>query len=627
MQGYSYSIFSAVAIAIHLIINFNLLAGRKGLSENGSRYRGFLMGVLFYYVADAAWGVFAGLRWMGPWYFDTILYFLSLVAFVFEWCRYVIVYLDFGKWPRRILIWSGQAIVAINVALAASNIFNDCLFYFDEQGNYVTGVLRDPAIALLIVFDALMAAFVLAKMIGSRDELRRRSAMVLMFCTTIALAIILQIIWPLTPFTALGCLVCNCFFNVFVLQNEQAAKHAAELEGALARARAAEKARSLFFSIVSHDIRTPLNAILGCSEHIQHGVGSREEMDEALACIRANGTTLLRLVDDILDLAKMDSCQLTLNPEPVSLARLTDGVFASFRMAADAKGIAFANRTEDVPAVLLDGLRFRQILFNLVGNAVKFTDCGSVTVSASYAGGNLEVSVSDTGIGIPRDMLTNILEPFVQVQDPSHAVDRTGGVGLGLPICRRLVEVMGGELAVESEPGKGSTFRIRIPGVAAVAPTLNPQHLSPIYHLSPTPQPSTLIPDAPEPADVLKTPERVLVVDDSPVNRKVLAAHLKRAGVVSIGQACDGGEALAELESAMKAGNPYDLVLTDFWMPHMNGMELIEKLRGDSRFSRLHVFAVTADTEFQGDPRHRLFTGVLLKPLTYAKLVETFAVA
>jgi CheY-like chemotaxis protein/anti-sigma regulatory factor (Ser/Thr protein kinase) len=256
---------------------------------------------------------------------------------------------------------------------------------------------------------------------------------------------------------------------------------------------------------------------------------------------------------------------------------------------------------------MLDEHRFRQILFNLIGNAVKFTNSGSVTVSASYVGTNLEVSVSDTGCGIAPDMLTRILDPFVQVHDPSHSADRAVGTGLGLSICRRLVEVMGGELAVESELGKGSTFRARIPGIVtsdakATADT----------------EPKTVV-------ELKNLPKHVLVVDDSPVNRLVLTAFLRRAGVTTIDQASDGGEALSKLDSAAKAGHPHDFILSDVWMPNMNGIEFVEKLRADSRFKHLPAYAVTADTESHQDDRADLFTGILLKPLTYAKLVEVLA--
>lgn len=523
---------------------------------------------------------------------------------MFMWCRFVIDYLDLGKWPVRVISWFGYALLSLNLAALVFNPFVHCFFHFDAHGVYQTDYLRNPAFFLLVSFDALAAIFALVKAVQSKDAVRRRSMMVFLCGIVMGLAIVLQIIWPLTPFTALGCLVSNCFFHVFVVQDEQMTKHMDELEEALGRAKAAEKARSMFFSIVSHDIRTPLNAILGYSELLQYGVRNQVERDEALNSIRASGTTLLQLVNDVLDLAKMDSGTMVLRPQPVLLSRLTDDVFSSFKMAAAEKGIELFNRAADVPIVMLDGHLFRQILFNLIGNAVKFTERGSVTVAASYSGTNLEVSVADTGPGIPPDMLTHILDPFVQVQDPSHAMDRSGGTGLGLSVCRRLVGVMGGELVVESELGKGSTFRARIPGVA-------------------TSEEKISAPKPPEPDAALeKRPKHVLVVDDSPVNRSVIMRLLKRAGVVAIDHAEDGAVALAKLDSAVKEGHPYDLVLSDCWMPNTNGLELIEKIRSDHRISHLPVFAVTADTEYGHDARSALFTGVLLKPLTYAKLLE-----
>jgi len=609
MQDYTYSVFSSVAIVIHLIINFRLLTGRReGLdAARVVRYRGFLLGVLVYYVADAAWGLFAGLRWIAPWYADTVLFFLSLVGFAVMWGRFVTTYLEFGKWQSRILSWSGYALLCFNIVMLTANVFNSCIFCFDDHGTYRLGYQRYLAFYFLIAFILLTSAFVLAKALGSRDAVRRRGMMVFLVCITMAVAIVLQVIWPLTPFTALGCLTGNCFFHFFVIADEQAAKHTAALEDTLQRARAAEKARSMFFSIVSHDIRTPLNAILGYSELIRSGIKSQAERDEALEAIHASGTTLLQLVNDVLDLAKMDAGRLTLRPEPMRLSHLTDEVFATFRMDASSKGIDLVNRTADVPTILLDEHRLRQILFNLVGNAVKFTERGSVKVSASYVGTNLEVSVADTGCGIPQDMKTRILDPFVQVQDPSHAADRAGGTGLGLSICRRLVEAMGGELVVQSELGRGSTFTARIPGVARGG-----EAKEQIAASKPTEEPERL-------------PKHVLVVDDSPVNRSVLIAHLKKSGVVSIDSACDGEEALAELDQAAKAGNPHDFVFSDFWMPNMNGLELIEKLRADSRFGNLPVFLVTADTEFHRDARANLFTGILLKPLTRDKLTKAFS--
>ena len=607
-------------MVIHLITNFKVLIGRGDVTARGLReYRGYLAGIFAFYLADAAWGVLSGLGWTRVLYADTVLFFVAIAVSVLMWCHFAAAYLDIGRWAARMISWFGYAILALFIVLLITNCFNGCLFSFDAAGNYMPNPLRNRIFFLLAALNVVMAVFALVKSLASRDSMRRRSLMEFLFCLTMAVAIVFQIEWPLWPYYALGCLISNCFLHVFVIEDErdelrraviereQTAKHAAELEQALERARAAEKARSLFFSIVSHDIRTPLNAILGYSELLQFGIDSEAERDEAIKSIRVSGTTLLQLVNDVLDLAKMDAGELALQPEPVRLSQLTDEVFSSFRMAAAEKGLELVNQTGGVPMVLLDGHRFRQILFNLVGNAVKFTERGSVTVAASCVGTGIDVSVSDTGCGIAPDLLTRIFDPFVQAQDPSHSADRAGGTGLGLSICRRLVEAMGGELDVESELGKGTTFRARLPDVVVTGekPAAD--------------QKSVVVPK--------DLPKRVLVVDDSPINREVLASLLAHAGVTSVDQACDGGEALAKLVLAERSDNPYDFVFSDLWMPNMNGIELIEKLRADSRFTRLTVFAVTADTEFQRDDRNKLFSGILLKPLTYNKLVEAFTTA
>jgi len=619
MQDYIYSAVAFLAMVIHLIINFNLLIGRgEGTMRAMREYRGYLAGIFVFYIADAAWGVLSGLGWTNVLYADTVLFFVTIAVSVLMWCHFAVAYLEISRWAARTIAWLGYAILALFAALLTANCFNGCLFSFDAAGNYSPTPLRNRIFFLLAVLNVLMAVFVLVKSFGRRSSMRRRSRVVFLFSLTMAVAIVFQIEWPLWPYYALGCLIGNCFLHVFaieeeraelrraVIEREEAAKHAAELEKALARARAAEKARSMFFSIVSHDIRTPLNAILGYSELLEKGCESPAERNEALKSIRASGTILLQLVNDVLDLAKMDAGKMTFQPKPVRLAQLVGEVFASFRLAADRKGLALVDRTDGVPELMLDAHRFRQILFNLVGNSVKFTDSGTVSVEASYVGTKLSIVVSDTGRGIPPDLLPRVLDPFVQAQDASHCADRIIGTGLGLSICRSFVEAMGGEICVESELGKGSKFKICIPGVEASGEKARP-------------------PEAPKPAPELKDlPRRVLVVDDSPVNRAVLTALLKKTGVASFGQACDGAEAFAALESSVNSDSPYDFVFSDFWMPNMNGLEFVEKIRGDGRFKDLPVFALTADTEIHGDDRANLFTGVLLKPLTYDKLVAVF---
>ena len=638
MQDYIYSSIAFLAILIHLIINHNMLPGRRGLGTSfGLHYRGFLAGIFAYYVVDVGWGVFAGLGWTRALFVNTSLYYIAIGMTVVMWCRYIVAYLDLGKWTARPLLWFGYALLGLYIVLLTANIFNSCVFHFDGQGRYVAGGIRMLIFYPLAAIYVLTGIFVLARTLRSRGSVRRRYMVSSLFCLTMAVTIVLQIVWPLWPFYALGCLVGNCFFHIFVVEDEiaelrqaviereQAAKHAAELEKALERARAAEKAKSMFFSIVSHDIRTPLNAILGYSELLEFENEDKAKREEAIKSIRASGTTLLQLVNDVLDLAKIDAGKIALQPEPVNLSNLVDEVFSSFRLAAAEKNVELVNRTADVPTVLLDGHRFRQILFNLVGNAVKFTWRGNVTVAASCKGDRLGVSVSDTGCGIAPDLLSRIFDPFVQAQDPSHSPDRAGGTGLGLSICRRLVEAMGGELGAESELGKGSTFRVSLPlaaaDVAVASGSLGvSEKIASDHDLQDSKTPSSESNAVPHP------PRRVLVVDDSPINREVLASLLTHAGITSVDQACDGGEAMSKLDTALKAGQAYDFVFADLWMPNMNGIEFVEKLRGDPRFSGLPIYAVTADTEFPRDDRSKLFTGILLKPLTYDKLMETFVI-
>ena len=160
MQNFTYYVLSIVAIAVYLIINYEQLSRKGEISERAARYRMFLLSILFYYLSDAAWGIFAGLKWMRAWYVDTIFFFLSLAYFVYAWSRFVIVYLHFDKIAQRFLYGCGCALLAVNVALLAANPFCDCVYYFDAQGTYVLGGMRDVLFALLIAYSALISAFI-----------------------------------------------------------------------------------------------------------------------------------------------------------------------------------------------------------------------------------------------------------------------------------------------------------------------------------------------------------------------------------------------------------------------------------------------------------------------------------
>lgn len=381
------------------------------------------------------------------------------------------------------------------------------------------------------------------------------------------------------------------------------------------------QAKSYFFSTVSHDIRTPLNAIIGFSEMLKSGFKSDSERDQAVDSIVSSGRTLLGLVNDVQDLSKLESGKMAIVPEPTDCTRLLREVTEAFRLAGREAGVEVRCRADDMPRLVIDPQRIRQIAFNLVGNAVKFTQEGYVEVRASFEmtsrghSGTLRVAVEDTGCGISEEDLGLIGSAYVQV---GSTKSRNGGTGLGLAICKQLVSAMGGRLDVESTLGKGSTFSILIPDVmvAKSEEVMSGGVESGGVERGGVDSPTPSLPHTP-------TNLRILVVDDSKMNVMVMQAQLKNLGLCEVSSAADGQEALDLLRS--KGADSFDLVLTDMWMPHLDGEGLVRAIRSDSALSGLRVVVVTADVEFRGKYEEVGFDDLLLKPVTRDKLVEMLA--
>ena len=374
------------------------------------------------------------------------------------------------------------------------------------------------------------------------------------------------------------------------------------------------RARSYFFSTVSHDIRTPLNAIIGFSEMLKTGFSTKEEQDQAIDSILVSGRTLLALINDVLDLSKLESGKMDISPEPTDCPRLLRSVMDAFRVTGGKPGLELRCAADPMPPLMLDPQRLRQIVFNLVGNAVKFTERGHVELRCSYTQtkdaqtGDFRLSVEDTGCGISADDLQQLGTAYVQV---GARRSRNGGTGLGLAICRQLAVAMGGTLDVESELGRGTTFTISLKNVVAAAPEPDSPKASDAAGEVVQPQPA-----APSASSI----RRILLVDDSKLNLMVLKAMLKNAGDFETEMAMDGREALAILER--KDAKPFDLVLTDMWMPNLDGKGLVKAIRSNPAISALRVVAVTADVETLGADGELGFDGILLKPITPEKLRE-----
>ncbi len=368
-----------------------------------------------------------------------------------------------------------------------------------------------------------------------------------------------------------------------------------DLNAARARAEEASRVKSEFVANISHEMRTPLNAVMGFT-HLALQITEKPEVSEYLRNVHLSAKGLLGLINDILDFSKLEAGRVVIVPVAFALRPFIAEIASILSREAARKRLEMKTVVEDsVPEwVLADQDRLRQVLVNLLGNALKFTSRGAVTLQVAPSANQLKFAVADTGIGIPPDKQATIFEAFQQADNSTSR--RYGGTGLGLTISKRLVESMGGQLLLTSEPGKGSTFWFSIEAPAAAAPPV-------------IAQPTQEIP---------VRPMRILVVEDNRVNQHLILALLRKRGHTTA-VAGNGVEALAAIER-----DTFDLVLMDIQMPEMDGLEAVRRIRKPEAMTGQHlpVVAMTARA-MAGDREAILAAGMddyLEKPVQLERL-------
>jgi len=395
------------------------------------------------------------------------------------------------------------------------------------------------------------------------------------------------------------------FDRIGQMRDEIMAKNVA-LEERTREAEAANRAKSMFLANMSHEIRTPMNAILGfCHLALRTELTPRQH--DYISKINGAGASLLRLINDILDFSKNEAGKLALECRQFDLRASLENQLHLAGVDAQARGVSVRAAVDDaVPVMLIgDELRFNQVVLNLVSNAIKFSENGTVTVSVGVLDRNsqsveLEVSVRDTGIGMTPEQQASLFRSFTQAD--SSTTRRFGGTGLGLAISKQIVELMDGEIRVESQPGEGSVFTFSVVmqiGEARSVPTGRPtQHVMAL---------------------------RVLIADDNPASREILE-EMFASWSMSVDLVASGAEVLGALETATMAGTPYDLVLLDWKMPGLDGMETVKAMRENGRLTKLPVvLMVTAygNDEFRAEVERADIAAFLTKPVEPATLLET----
>ena len=579
----TYSIIGILAAILLVITNRDVLWKLNGGEDTQTRrcYRHFLMGVMGYYVTDALWGILDAHRMTALQYADTAVHFIAMVASVMLWTRYVVSYLESDNRFGRLLRHAGRAFLAFELAVVAVNFFRPVLFWFDENGGYHACAARYVTLAIQILLFTLTSIYTLSMTAKSEGKLKLRHRTVGLFGVAMVVLIAIQVFYPLLPMYAIGYMLGTCLLHSFVVEDEkeeyrrelelsvererlqkEALNESREaLKDALATAEQANRAKTAFLSNMSHEIRTPMNAIIGLNNIAMNDETASERVKEYLAKIGASAQHLLGIINDILDMSRIESGRMVIKTEEFSFAKSLEQVNTIISGQCRDKGLAYDCRIighiDDY--YVGDAIKLKQVMLNILGNAVKFTPEGGAVHFTIEEGARydrkavLKLVFSDTGIGMSPEYLPHIFDAFSQ--EDSSASNRYGSTGLGMSITKSLVELMNGRIEVESEKGAGSTFTVTVPlgesdrrHAATEEGELNPREMS------------------------------VLVIDDDRI-------ALEHAQIVlgQIGIRCDtaesGWEGVDKVRVRHGRRNDYNLILIDWRMPEMDGIETTRQIR------------------------------------------------
>ncbi|MBQ3429557.1 MAG: response regulator [Mogibacterium sp.] len=611
----TYSIIGILAAIILLIINRDVLWASDGktLSKTEKNYRRFLRGIMAYLITDMLWGILDANHLITANIINTSIHFIAMAAAVMLWTRYVISYLEKKNLFGSILYYSGSIFLGLVILAVIVNIFRPVIFSFDENGTYSAGIARYLILAVQIVLFLLTSVYTLNITTKTEGKEKRRHMTIGLFGVAMTAFILVQVFYPLLPFYAMGYMLGTCVLHSFVVEDEKD-EYQKALAEALEEAERANMAKTAFLSNMSHEIRTPMNAIIGLNKIAMEDPTVSGTVREHLKKVDGSAQHLLNIINDILDMSRIESGRIAIKNEEFPFAREIEQVNSMIGSQCKEKGLDYEFRvigkTDDY--YVGDGMRIRQIVINLLGNAVKFTPKGGKVSFVIEEGprsdeeAELRFVVSDTGIGMSEEFLPQLFDAFSQ--EDSSSTNIYGSSGLGMAITKRMVELMGGSIEVESVKGEGSTFTVTLTlGLSDRRDNAADRSA-----------------EASEENTAGLGGRRILLAEDVVINAEIIKMVLTQAEI-KVDHA-ENGRIATEMFRDHDEWY-YDAILMDMRMPEMDGLEATRTIRAMDRAdaAKIPIIALTANA-FEEDVQRSMEAGLnahLSKPVEPETLFRT----
>ena len=542
------------------------------------------------------WGILAGLNWIPLLFIDTTVYYVAMCLAIVFYYRYFVEYLGMNDWKGSLFVWFGRVFFILEIISLVVNFFYPCFFWFDETDAYIAGPIRYAALWIQVAMFAFSSLVTLLDALKTQGPSRNRHVAIFFFSFIMLIAVIFQERFPLLPFYALGCLLGSCVLHVYVIGDELQ-QNKLMLEDALNQAEAANRAKTTFLNSMSHDIRTPMNAIIGYTGLASSHIDNKEQVQDYLAKIGQSSEHLLSLINDVLDMSRIESGKVSISESDEDLAEILHTLRNIVQSDVSSKQLdLFLDTDVQHQYVVCDKLRLNQVLLNILSNSIKYTQPGgTVSLRVKETGmtesgyGRFEFRIKDNGIGMSEEFLKTIYEPFTRVK--SSTVSGIQGTGLGMSITKNIVDMMSGTIDIKSKEGEGTETILNFAFRLADEKDKETYRIAQLEGL------------------------KSLVVDDDVSACQNIAKMLRDTGMRS--EWCTSGkEAVIRTGEAVRIGDLFKVYIIDWLMPDMNGIETTRRIRqivGDEA----PVIILTAYdwSDIEEDAREAGVTAFVSKPL------------